>query len=511
LAALYQKDDGYIRDIARNDTVGSRENKTVRSKLRLDASDNVNFTVIGTYSDREDNTVISGYNLNGNSATGVANPTVPLAVRPNTTSQSFLPVNRVHQRGVSLRGEFDLGPATLSSISAYEYVWNYVRLDTDGSPVSAARFDSTSSAKALMQELNLASNGDNRLDWVTGIFIYDDNAKSDPYFFNTLPFNYATVKTRAYAAFGEINYQFTDRLNLIAGLRYSHEKKKLFSQGFPPFVTLPPQRDEQSWQDLAPRVSLRYELTPSSNVYATYSQGFKSGVYNAAVVGQPAVDPENVDAYEIGYKSSDLGGLALNIASYYYDYRDIQVSAYVAGSNTVNLLQNAASAEIYGIDGDLSGRIGNNLRIRLGGAWTHARYQDFKGAILLLPNPGGAGNRQISGDASGKRMIRQPEFTVNAGLDYETPLANGKLKMSGNVFVSGSYYWDPGNTIKEPSYTIANARASWTTPDQRWTFTVYSDNLFNEDYGIYVASSGRGNRKVNGRPRTVGLQASVNF
>jgi iron complex outermembrane receptor protein len=102
VAGYYLKDDGYIRDIARDDMVGSRENKTVRSKMKLDVSDSVNFTVIGTFSDREDNTVISGYNLDGNSATGVANPGQPLAVRPNTTSQSFLPVNSVRQRGWTL-------------------------------------------------------------------------------------------------------------------------------------------------------------------------------------------------------------------------------------------------------------------------------------------------------------------------------------------------------------------------------------------------------------------------
>src|SRR3546814_8383240 len=94
------------------------------------------------------------------------------------------------------------------------------------------------------------------------------------------------------------------------------------------------------------RFSLRYELAPRTNVYATYSKGFKSGVYDLNGTATTPVNPEKIEAWETGFKTS-RGLFDLNIAAFYYKYKDLQVQINSGG---FDLLTNAGAARNYGAD-----------------------------------------------------------------------------------------------------------------------------------------------------------------
>src|SRR5262249_28564784 len=154
------------------------------------------------------------------------------------------------------------------------------------------------------------------------------------------------------------------------------------------------------------------------------------------------------------------------------------------------------SSEIYGAE--LQGRyhVTDELIVNGGVAYTHARYDSFKNAPFYsycdpsVPAFGdmgcgisGAGAlTQTTGDASGLRMQRAPDWTANLGVSYDTPLGGGALTLSGNYYYSSSFYFDPSQQFKQDAYNVVALRAQWVDPSQRYTFAIYGDNVTDEDY-----------------------------
>ncbi len=121
-------------------------------------------------------------------------------------------------------------------------------------------------------------------------------------------------------------------------------------------------------------------------------------------------EPENVVAYEAGGKSRLLHGrLTLNAAAFYYDFEDLQVNTTTLTANgTVTETANAAKAEIYGIDADAACAISDRLTLSGGVIWTPLReFEEFT---------------DYEGSYSGNKLVRAPEWSANAAIEYEMPL-----------------------------------------------------------------------------------------
>ena len=302
------------------------------------------------------------------------------------------------------------------------------------------------------------------------------------------------AEPRAWAIFADGTLRLTDKLAIIAGIRYSHEKKTLFL----PSTTTDPNnttssrpflannRASQTWGDVTPRVSLRYEIANNTNIYASFSQGFKSGTYGTSLpsianpngpipayiaVSNPA-RPEKATAYEIGFKTAQRGW-RLNFAAFYYDYKDLQVQTSSllpppAPALLVTQLTNAASSKIYGLE--LSGSVDMTDRLKVSGGvgWTHSRYKQFTGAqayglcpltprteggvtsyydatgYVVFSSPTGicvdtstasrpaipdGYNTRSTGlmDRSGDPILRSPEWNANLMIDYTAPTRIGEV------------------------------------------------------------------------------------
>jgi iron complex outermembrane receptor protein len=271
---------------------------------------------------------------------------------------------------------------------------------------------------------------------------------------------------------------------------------------------------------------LQYQVPDVVNVYGTYSKGFKSGQFNVSSLSGTPVQPETVNAFEVGVKTLFPGNWRATAAVYYYDYKDIQVSARAEGAAIVELT-NAASAKIKGAELTFEGKLLPSLTASLGLSYTDANDTDFPNASITIPRttidpvpataciegtgPRVGGNRGLICDVSGNRMIRTPEWTANAALTYEHPLFGGTLDASANVFISDSFYWDWANRLKEPSYTVVNADIGWTTADGRYRVGVWGENLTDELYSLVLSTSALADWVNYAKPRSYGVNLKYSF
>ena len=154
------------------------------------------------------------------------------------------------------------------------------------------------------------------------------------------------LKTTSYAGFAEGTLEVVPSLFVTGGIRYTYEKRS-FDQVMNG-VALFPETSRESFNKVTYKGTVRYEIGSNTNIYATYSTGFKSGVFNMAGASPFAVNPETLKALEGGIKSDITPWLRANLALYSYDYKDLQVTARdPLGPGYV--LQNAANATIYGL------------------------------------------------------------------------------------------------------------------------------------------------------------------
>jgi iron complex outermembrane receptor protein len=328
------------------------------------------------------------------------------------------------------------------------------------------------------------------------------------------------IDSNAWAAYAELNDDFTDRLRFTGGARFSTEERTFKASR--PVAPAGQARDldtSQRWSAWTPRASMRYALTDNANVYATYSRGFKSGTYNVSAFSAVPVNPEYVDAIETGLKFSKHG-VSVNGAIFHYDYRDIQVQGLTPGTGFTTLL-NAAQADIKGAEVELSARWAEHLSLQGGMAYTRARYTEFPNALLTIPKTTTAacrantfrpcGNIQGPGDASGNEMIRTPELSGNLGVTYEQPLANGRLQVNGSIYYNGGFFWEAGNRLRQDAYTTLAGRVSWTPASARYRVSMWGRNLTDELYALYVVDTTAADAVAYARPLSVGVSLDVYF
>ena len=513
ISMLFENDKGYVHNTFLNRRQAKVNGKSVRGKLLWKPTDDFSVVLAGNYSDRRDDAPIATRPLNGNSRYLKLHPELaklytndPRQIAADTASN--IPVE---QWGASLTAKYAPDWGTISSISAYTRTQPRIQGDIDTTPVPFGSLDLYSPSSTFTQEINFASPKYGAFSFIAGGFYYHDNADlgiiarsgvNGPITASLT----ANVKTEAVAAYAEGTLDIASALHLVVGGRYNTERKQAKGS----FFTFPVLDSQRRWNSFTPRASLRYELSPRSSAYFTFSKGFKSGAYNAAELNNTPVNPEKITAYEIGYKQNLPGGY-FNLSAFHYDYKDIQVQIQtnVNGALTI-LLQNAATARVEGFDADLFYRVSKSFDLRAGLAYTHARYRSFPGAVFLTPIPGG-GNAQGSGDASGHHMVRAPDFTFSVTPNYRVPLAGGELMGSVTYAYNSGFYWDPQNRVKQEAYSLVNAKISWAPENARYRISLWGSNLTDKTYGLYFNQTGDGDGATYARPRSVGVELEVSL
>ena len=370
--------------------------------------------------------------------------------------------------------------------------------------------------QTITQEFIITSLGWESIDWLAGVFyLYDKPSHLTGFAFPVFGTDFSQFKgdaeVNAYAAFSDISYNLTDKLRLNAGIRYSYEKKELSLIQLTNFNFVEGSDRSESWDAWTPKVGLDYHINDDSMVYFTASQGFKSGGYNTSGF-TPVVDPEYIDAYEIGFKSSMLDQrLQVNIAAFMYEYTDLQVNSSVADQSGVPTLElnNAAEADITGLEIDISAMLIDGLRVDLGLSFLDAEYGEF-----LTKDP-------ITDDlinVSGNTMPFSPEVSGSLAVEYFQSLDDlGDLTLRADYSYSDEQYFHQFEGInKQDSYSLVNARVTLETFDEAWKFSLYGKNLTDEvvrNSGFYLPAflGNEGLLLTLRPPRTYGVEVSYSF
>jgi iron complex outermembrane receptor protein len=445
----------------------------------------------------------------------------PRVIEPRySTNADFAQYNNTRQYAGTLREEYDLGFADLLGISGYRQLYGWGSADYDALPVALFSFGAPVDTRAQQysQELQLLSPKGSPFQWIGGAYFFHERAGQ--YDFNEYsaylfqPANriqvLGRVTTNSYALFGQTTFPVTDSIRVTAGVRYSHDHKE-FDGGQNVFdgntllVNVPVQEQQASWNNVSPKLVVDYRIAQTL-LYASFSEGYKSGVYNINIPTSPGpVNPEKLYAYEIGSKSDFLGGrLRFNSSIYYYSLKDLQIQTVEPTSSGSTVLQNAASAKLKGVDLSLAAALTRELSINVGTSLEDAKYSSFPTFGAVAPAP--AGNQTVFINASGNTLARAPRATASIGADYDHSFADGS-QLNGTVkaHYSDKFYWDPSNYYRQSPYTLVNASVSYTLPTVPLTVMVWSTNLTNAYYNNILNASAFGIGVFDAPPRMYGI------
>jgi iron complex outermembrane receptor protein len=620
LAGTIRHTDGYYKKASRT-TPGAFEDEhflglkqeSARAKLKFDLSDSFRATLAYNY--------IRASDPRGVYFTPIENVASPYtganATRPRGLGEVAGDVwdLDLHQHEGSVKLEFDTGVGTLRSVTGYTDEHLDTTYDSDGSYAAGSYSDSRIYDKIWQENADFTINAINNLDLIVGGNYYHITTRYAPDRANV---NYSApagsppgtplssyrkaqeiffFRTKeAWAAFVDATFHVSDRLSINVGGRYSKETQDVsgrknnyctqtagcaLTPGGP--ITVPlgaitttPYNAAFSttYSKFTPRASIRYEITPGTNIYASYQKGFRAGEWNSVAPGDSAaawpgptglVGQETVDAFEVGLKSAGHR-YHFDLAGFYYDYKDLQVSStqFVNGVATV-LLQQVPKAKIYGAEFNFDYEVVDNVTIRGGATWLHARYGDDAVFLGVGVNPAGVGFNfngdplktlpnqfipPLAQDLTGKQMARSPDFSGFIGIDYLIPKGDGGIRFAANVKYTSSYvvtnpsvwggenlaafqarraldpkampnnlaslagtpYADRANEQRavQSGYALLNASVTWTDPTGHLYARVWGNNLTDIRYRVHYNPSSQTYSPI-GEPRTYGGTIGYKF
>lgn len=350
-------------------------------------------------------------------------------------------------------------------------------------------------ARQFSQEFRIASDIGSRLKLVAGAFFYRDHvdhSRLTDYQFNNFGPGIAgrfvfdaTNRTTGYALFANGNYELTDKLELSAGIRWSHDHKKhnVIGSGanYARFrnngVTVPGYTApaSASWSAATPMVSLKYQVKPAVMLYGTISRGFKSGGFNDTdndrVSALRPFNPEYVWNYEVGLKSNWFDRrLQLNAAAFYMRYTDLQVTILTTVDPLlppVPVNGNAGKTTIKGVELELNA-------VPVHGWNVYGNYTYTDGKINSL-NTGTA-------NFAGKQLPRVPKHKYFIGTSVTQPVGNFTVTGRLDYTYQTSYFSTIQNLASERSLKQKNLDAGLTVelPGGRWSVEFWGKNLTNE-------------------------------
>lgn len=365
----------------------------------------------------------------------------------------------------------------LKSVSAYRTYNGHFAHDPDQSPLVLENVDNYLNHEAFSQELRLSGTAvDDRLFWTFGGFYFDATGKLEgmvaiyPIGLAFSQKDKVTITNKSVFAHGE--FEVTDRLTAIAGIRYTDETKTYFFN-HPPFITNggEPYESTAKFDRVDYRFTAKYDVTDDVNVYATYSTGFRGGGVNPRPFTPAQLipfGPEVVEAYELGFKTSLFDNqLRLNGAAFRTDFKNRQQNRQTVDNDGLPFTgpTNLGTGKIEGFELELDGRIaGFTLNGQVG-------YADF--------------STNDVGAAQGRPGT--PLWTASAGAqyDYEVGSASTITPRLDWVYQSRIDYANNADDLAAtPKRGIWNGRITYKNEDHNYSVALSVTNLFDKFYYV---------------------------
>jgi iron complex outermembrane receptor protein len=433
--------------------------------------------------------------------------------RYNTKNEVDM-INRVNQYGASIRVDQDLGALRLASISSYRHNNVFFTFDQDMTPVPLVPVYLTEFQENVSQELQLLSPAQSRVNWLLGAFYYNSKAGEDPVTIAglaaaPLPFEniIATQHTVSESVYGQATVEILPQLKATVGLRGTNETQSVDGEFTTKNKVLAgPFYQSSKFDKLTWRVALDYQLSPDIHGYLSDNRGVKSGGYNLFTPQGAGYQPERLDAYEAGLKTELFDRhVRLNVASFFYDYANIQVSSVVAGAV---MTVNAAKAQMYGLDADLQVAATDRLTFSAGLGLLKSRYQNFPNAPTYGAQPGPL---IIVPNARGNATPLAAPVTASLTTDYKIPLSSGNVQLSGTAIYTDSSFKDVANRLRYPNYTLLNGSIGWTSGNEHLGVRAWIKNATNATHYVDRYETVFGDIQQQAPPRTYGITVNTKF
>lgn len=599
VAGFHTEEDGYVENLFGGPDLIEHDNDSLRVSFNYQ-TEKLNADLVLQYDDRDQAGSVyrvtgRGPNfsspkslfLNGGEPWEVGNNrnvNINDEIGSRDTSEIF---------SVGLQIDYDLGWASFSSITGYkDHDYEYGE-DFDGLPITLYEYEQFQSGDYFEQELRLTSQGDGPLNWYAGASIYEEDIDTlfgaiqseDVYCDLYLNYYYAgdayrgcrayyedyagyefTPSTNGlindyndtrgsyngYSAYVEVGYQFSESLDIAAGIRYSRDERDYsneyiadiggsqFSGGVNGMSPTPEGAvsDSQSWNETTYRIAVNWRPSANTLLFGSIATGYKPGGYDVygfenratgeSVAGdalpgrdRPAdFDEETILSYEVGYKGRLLDGrVQVSWTAFLYEYEDLQAfftENNPNGPGTRTVAGNVGVLDGWGSEVEAFAALTENVTLRVGGSWLDSEANEVQAFC------GEAENLGATVDAcEGEPLPLAPEFTAFAVLNGSFPIGN----RGGEVFGNLAWTWEDdskGDWLPE-SLAVQNIRFLDQTDivigyqEENWMISGYVENVFDntwEDgtfgesfdatpYPQYVFGPAR--------PRTAGIRASYSF
>jgi len=245
--------------------------------------------------------------------------------------------------------------------------------------------------------------------------------------------NFLSIDTEAFAAYGQFTYNVTDDLRLIGGLRYSDETKDGFQQNISPFFRdefdllgnpILPQSGSVSFDSLDPQAIIEFDVNDDLMVYASYSEAFRSGGFNASASLLPGPGetvgadfiflPEEITAYEAGFKGRFGDRLRLNAAIFKYDLPNEQVTVSIDRLISTKRAIVNTNTDIWGIEADTTLAISEDFSLS-----GNLSYIEGESDPLVSPNP-------AVGTITRDQLQGTPKLSYSISGNYDGEIGEGK-------------------------------------------------------------------------------------
>jgi len=477
---------------------------------------------------------------------------------------------KVTNEGASLLLEYTIDPTlSVKSISAWRKSLSYAPIDFDSLNTPTWEAPSIYSDKQTSQEFQLTYTG-SRWQGVAGLYFMKTNAFNEfDVLFGAAGASLLTrddIDTKTWAAYADLSYSLTDTFNVTVGGRYTSDERSaaifkatyLGLAGSPnlgnpaaviagaPSTNLGKDQLNRTDKKFTPKVGFGWKLAPEHNLYATYAEGFKGGMFDprmdvgttggpnspASLVKRQGVDPEEVNTVELGLKSALNGGrIQTNAAVFYTDYKNVQVPGSIPTFNAsgavtgfAGSLTNAGKAKIKGLELEAIAYLTNQLSVNAMYSYIDAEYKEWfvanaSGLINIAPHtefqntPKNAANIGVSYDWPFAVMSRSGSLSLTNALSYKS-----KVYQTEIVSAPGTAALDPtvpGNlALAQPGYSLWDASLVWTSADRKIQLGLHGRNLADKRYkvaGYNFSSFSNSITAFYGDPRTVRATLNLKF
>lgn len=547
-AGITRSEDAGHREELNTGEANDEEVTAGRVKFTWMPNDNWEAQFTADYSSQKENAVLSEYFTRNNTVFALS-PFIPPAVEQaalDAEAEDDL-TSRLNDPGgtdldalaANILVKWANDDLIFESITGFRDESLSESIDNDSTEFNVLFQESDQQSETLSQEFKLTSEEggaysmDYKLEWLVGVFLYQDKAQREdisslgtdsvaavlslpplningPY---PLGFD-VDLETRSWAVFAEAGYYFTDEWSVTTGIRFSKDTKEFTYTAF----TDPAQAfvfpldnfqfdDRLEFESTDPKVVVQWEpeAYPDFNAYLSYSQGYKSGgiqfIARRQEVADDSFDKEILKATELGFKSRWLNhSLQVNGSIYHYDYQDQQIDGLVLlGDATMIITENAGASTINGVEVDVIYKPLPQMMLQMSYAYMDAYFDEYD-------QPGG-------GDLSGNRLPSSPKHAAWISAEY-----NHWLKNDWELSSRMDYSWRDEQVFAaagffdQEAYGLLNVGLWLKNPQDTLTARLFCANCSDKTYStnIYQLTPTEGYQST-GPGRTYGMSVKYNF